>query len=205
MAQPIITLEDIRQELTLRQPLIASAPGKGRASVAMLLTGADDDLHLLFIERAKHPKDPWSGNLAFPGGREDLTDSTTRATAERETREELNFDPAAGQFLGRLDDIEGAFLPVIIACFVYYLPNRPSVRPNHEVASYFWFPITHLLEDHRHISQCLLWHGEERSIRGIDLGRPSCPILWGITYRLVVQLLTRLGQLPEHLNSVLDD
>ncbi|PLX81365.1 MAG: CoA pyrophosphatase [Desulfuromonas sp.] len=205
MAHTTITLNDIERELTRRRPTIASTEEKRRASVAMLLNGTEDDLHLLFIERAKHPEDPWSGNLAFPGGRKDKTDSSTRATAERETVEELDLDPTAGHFLGRLDDIEGAYLPVVIACFVYYLPKCPSIRPNHEVADYFWFPLSGLLDERRHKTRPLFWHGEERTIRGIDLGKPNCPILWGITYRLVIQLLTRLGRLPECLSHVTDD
>ncbi|NNL85157.1 MAG: NUDIX domain-containing protein, partial [Myxococcales bacterium] len=47
---------------------------------------------VLFIERARHPDDPWSGHMALPGGRLDPVDASLRAAAERETREEVGVE-----------------------------------------------------------------------------------------------------------------
>jgi 8-oxo-dGTP pyrophosphatase MutT (NUDIX family) len=64
-------------------------------------------LELLFIQRAVRQGDPWSGHIAFPGGRREDADEGDLGCAVRETQEELGLDlNDEGQFrlLGRLDD-----------------------------------------------------------------------------------------------------
>ena len=70
--------------------------GVRRAAVALIFrAGADGAPELLFIKRAEYPADPWSGQIAFPGGREEPTDGELIQTAVRETREETGLDLAA--------------------------------------------------------------------------------------------------------------
>lgn len=52
------------------------------------------DPEILFIKRAGRVGDRWSGHVAFPGGRRDPPDVDDRATAIRETREEVGLDLA---------------------------------------------------------------------------------------------------------------
>ena len=76
------------------------------AAVALVLREHASDLELLFIQRAKHPKDPWSGHMAFPGGRMDPGDPDGKGAARRETLEELALDlERDGELLGRLSDL----------------------------------------------------------------------------------------------------
>ena len=81
-------------------------PGR-RARVAIALHEGGGSLELLFIERASRDGDPWSGHMAFPGGRVDDTDLGPRAAAERETLEEVGLSLAGAELLGQLDDIHG--------------------------------------------------------------------------------------------------
>jgi len=64
------------------------------AAVALILLTGPAGLEMLFIERARHDDDPWSGNLGFPGGKVEETDDGERQAAERETREEIGLDLA---------------------------------------------------------------------------------------------------------------
>ena len=60
---------------------------------------------VLFIRRAVNSNDPWSGNVALPGGRQDASDNgDDEATAMREAREEVGLDLSADGWdrLGRL-------------------------------------------------------------------------------------------------------
>lgn len=198
----VTRIADLLQQ---RPPRLVTLTEKRPAAVAMVLAGDPGQPQLLFIERARHPQDPWSGNLAFPGGRVDPQDRDQRAAAERETREELGFDLTDERCLGRLDDIAGAYLPVRIACFVYHLAEFPRLQANHEVRSSFWFDFLSLTDLQRHQLTPLQWQGQERRVHAIDLLGPGRPVLWGITYRLVVQLLTRLEMLEPQLVRVADD
>ena len=47
----------------------------------MVLANQPDGPSVLFIERARHPGDPWSGHMAFPGGRVDLVPDLRPAQA----------------------------------------------------------------------------------------------------------------------------
>eukprot|EP00051_Salpingoeca_urceolata_P035835 m.31606 g.31606 ORF g.31606 m.31606 type:complete len:387 (-) comp9787_c0_seq1:49-1209(-) len=77
-----------------------SRPGRGGQG------GGDTDIEVLFIQRKVNEADPWSGNVAFPGGRRDASDKDDCATAEREVLEEVGIDLRNGdfEFAGRLCD-----------------------------------------------------------------------------------------------------
>ena len=81
-----------------------------RAAVALILriggAGARTELHVLLIKRATYVGDPWSGHIAFPGGRHEPSDATLEHTAIREAREEVAIDLSRhGRVLGRMYDV----------------------------------------------------------------------------------------------------
>jgi 8-oxo-dGTP pyrophosphatase MutT (NUDIX family) len=83
-------------------------PTPRRAAVALVLrvpVGAAGP-ELLLVKRAEYPGDPWSGHVAFPGGRAEPDDASPWHTAARETWEETGLDLlAAGRLLGTLDEL----------------------------------------------------------------------------------------------------
>jgi len=194
-------IHDIRSALARHEPATAadaSFPGHKRAAVALLLREGTTGTELFYLLRASHGADPWSGDIGFPGGHIDRTDTTPRAAAERETFEEIGLDLTEAEHLGRLDDIAGAHLPVIVSCFVYHLPSSPPFVLNHEVVETFWFPLTHLTDSDRHITTLVRFREETLRRPGIDLLGPGRRVLWGITYRLTTQFLSLIGhRLPE--------
>lgn len=190
-----MTLADIDVlRRTLRPNGRPTAPGAGaRAAVAAVFRAGDDDLELLFIQRATHDRDPWSGHMALPGGRVDPPDASTRATAERETLEELGLDLTRAISLGSLDDVDGGRVtgrPLIVSAHCYHLEGeRPVLTPNYEVDDVIWVPLATLLDPDRHID-----HLDARSGRrfpGIQLDNPH-QVVWGLTLRLLTDLFGRL-------------
>lgn len=179
--------DDISQRLARTRPVCFPVDDRKPAAVALVLRNHGISPELLFIERAHHPGDPWSGNIGFPGGRRDPVDRSLRHTAERETMEEVGIDLASATLLGRLSDIIGANLPVRVSCFVYGL-NRP-VMPvlSHEVHDAFWFDLQQLSDPQRQITARVSFGGKQLEAPAIDLGLPGKMVLWGITYRLVEQ------------------
>ena len=59
---------EISRRLGHPAPEIRNIPGYRRAAVALILSHTGSGYRMLFIERATHPGDPWSGNIGFPGG-----------------------------------------------------------------------------------------------------------------------------------------
>ena len=85
----------VERALRAHRPLHVSLDVEpSRAAVAILLELRPDDLHLLFIHRAEHENDPWSGHMGFPGGRKDPEDPDLLNTVVREVHEEIGVQRA---------------------------------------------------------------------------------------------------------------
>ena len=53
--------------------------------MAVIFRGLGDDEEVLLIRRAEREGDPWSGQVAFPGGMVNAEDERFEDTARRET------------------------------------------------------------------------------------------------------------------------
>src|SRR5687767_9515898 len=62
------TWDDVRRALASRPSEPVTPALSSRAAVALILRDGKAGIELLFIRRAEHPQDPWSGQMAFPGG-----------------------------------------------------------------------------------------------------------------------------------------
>lgn len=174
------------------RPVLRDIPGHRRAAVAMLLHWQDAGLHMLFIERATHPGDPWSGNIAFPGGKVERDDADSRQAAERETMEELGIDLSRTFYLGRLSDFDGAHMPVLLSCFVYAVAGElPELLINEEVKDAFWVSLDDIVDRQRQGMHTFTFAGDLFESPSITLPYPDKPVLWGLTYRLVQEFLSK--------------
>jgi 8-oxo-dGTP pyrophosphatase MutT (NUDIX family) len=157
-----------------------------RAAVAVVANGDA----LLFIRRAEHPLDPWSGHMAFPGGMVDPGDADPLAAALRETLEEIGLDLSTGaELLGRLSDVKPLSLRASLAIspFVFALAgDGPPLVPNEEVQEAIWIPWS-FFADSRNRST-FFW-----SRNGVPVPMPCYDyegrIVWGLTLRMVDELL----------------
>ena len=186
---------DLAQRISRYQPILVDGEDRVRAAVAVVLRGQDDQAEVLFIVRASRTWDPWSGHMAFPGGRLDPSDEGTREAAERETLEEVGVGLAGGSYLGRLDDLEGR--PerndrMVVSAYVYHMADPEPLRLNHEVREAFWFPVSELLASERHVTYPHATYGGKQ-LPGILVGVPGRHIVWGLTYRFVDVLLSVVG------------
>lgn len=160
------------------------------AAVSVILR-AGDPLDLLLIKRATWDGDPWSGHMAFPGGRWERHDPGLIHTARRETREETGIDlDALGHPLGRLVHVAPASprLPKMrITPFVFAVPEHTEARvASVEVERVHWVPIDVLLAPET---------SAEVQIRFPDFSAkfPSYHVagehVWGLTHRILTSLL----------------
>jgi 8-oxo-dGTP pyrophosphatase MutT (NUDIX family) len=191
-----LAVDEIRRRLADHAPRVI-APTAKHAAVAAVLHDSGSGGDLLFIERAQHPLDPWSGHMAFPGGRVDPGDAGARDAAERETREEVGIDLAGAERLGRLDDVEGAppgFESLVVSAFVYRVDGRVTPTPNYEVRSALWVPLSYLQDPARRVP--FYWPREQSTTHypGILVGEPGRHVVWGLTYRFLEIFFTALGR-----------
>lgn len=169
-----------------------------RAAVAAVFrSGAQEHgggAELLFIQRATKPTDPWSGQMAFPGGRKEPSDPSPRATAMRETIEEVGLDLSASRFVGSLSELDGGRTTrrhVNVSAHAFWLDgDRPSLTLNHEVADVVWVPMNQLADQARYIDYHYPLAGTD--FPGIQLDRDD-QVIWGLTLRFLSDLFRRLN------------
>jgi 8-oxo-dGTP pyrophosphatase MutT (NUDIX family) len=192
-----LTIAEIRRQLAGRSPLLhPSMPEvtRVRAAVAMITRPAERDVEVLFIRRAPFEGDPWSGDIAFPGGRINAPHEPARAAAERETREEVGIDLERADCLGQLDDVIGGSGAVVVSGFVYALPAAVPLRTNHEVASAGWVPLGVLGHPARQLSRTFRYKDRDLRLPALRVFDDDSPPLWGLTYQFVERFMRLVGR-----------
>ena len=87
----------------------------------------------LLIKRADQNGDPWSGQMAIPGGHRE-SGEICEDTVVRETMEETGLSITVNKFLGIYHTLNGH---VSVAAFECSSSTR-EVHPDSEVAKFFW-------------------------------------------------------------------
>ena len=182
-----------RLELALssRQVVEEHDPAARRAAVAILIRlGRAGEPEIFFIQRAAYEGDPWSGQIAFPGGRAEDQDVEIIDTATRETWEETSFDIRTdGTLIGVLDDLRPRTIrlpDVIVRPFVFLMPSPPEPVLSSEVADSFWVPLSVLLDRS-------VWRDTTVVAGGMEMSRFAFHhqgyVIWGMTERILSGLL----------------
>lgn len=173
-----MTLDQIAAKIR-SLPKEAGDAGLQAAVAAIFRPGPE----LLFIEREIRVGDPWSGHMAFPGGRrkegEPLLD-----TAIRETREEIGVDLRPHDFLGALPDVPTHRTGLVVRCYVFALRGEVDPRPQEEVADVVWAPILPMMRGEFSSSYEFLPDGFKDPIT-LPSYRLGERVVWGLTYRML--------------------
>jgi 8-oxo-dGTP pyrophosphatase MutT (NUDIX family) len=183
----------LRQALEAHKPIEVHEPGVRRAAVSLIMRlGAETgEPEMFFIQRAHYETDPWSGQVAFPGGREETSDQSLAFTAIRETWEETALDLARnGEIIGQLHDLRPRTirLPAVIVRPFIALIDAPATKPilSHEVADSFWVPLRALRDDSG-------WRDTIVTAGGIEFTRRAFHhggfVVWGMTERILSDFL----------------
>jgi 8-oxo-dGTP pyrophosphatase MutT (NUDIX family) len=188
------TWDDVRRALASRPSKPVTPALASRAAVALILRDGEAGIELLFIRRAEHPQDPWSGQMAFPGGRAEEGDADLLATAVRETAEEIGLDLArAAEPLGALDEVRAMArmrpMDLTILPFVFRLVTPAEPQPSAEVRSVHWLPLAALLGADLRSTMDYVHDGASLRFPCI---RVDEVVIWGLTYRMLLALGERL-------------
>jgi 8-oxo-dGTP pyrophosphatase MutT (NUDIX family) len=189
------TWDDVRTALAAREPAQVADAAQARAAVAVILRDGTGGIEVLFIRRAEHPQDPWSGQIAFPGGRTEPADADLRTTAIRETQEEIGVDlAAAAELLGGLDEVRAVArlrpMNLTITPFVFRLHEPFEPVLSGEVRSLHWLPLGELLGSARRSTM-------DYAHQGVSMQFPCLRVdelvIWGLTYRMFMSFQERFG------------
>ena len=201
-------IDDIRAALARQSPVPDDEfgpiqTGRNDAAVALLLTGRSRDLSLCLIRRAEKPGDPWSGHVAFPGGRRASDDTDPCVTAERETEEEIGLRPEhrLGQLAPLTIRLSGRKTRLRLFAAVYSMGVPvPAFRCNREVAAAWWIPLAHLWDANHATHLRLSTESVMLSYPAIRL--PNGALLWGISLRVLTLFSDVTGQPLPHLEEI---
>lgn len=161
-----------------------------RAATSLVLHESDTgEVEALFIVRAQRDGDRWSGHVALPGGKRDDGDPDLEATARRETREEVGFEPAPA--FARLPRHRGDGR--IVSTYLHVASSKPHLRlDTREVEEARWVPLAAILDRDRALrfrySGPFVFSGI-----GLDDDPTRGPILWGLTRGTLRAFLQPLG------------
>ncbi|MDI3286775.1 CoA pyrophosphatase [Polyangium sp. 15x6] len=176
-----------------RSTLGGSAPASGAAPP----NPQGHEAEVLLIRRSERQGDPWSGQMAFPGGRREPADPSLYYTALRETEEEIGLDLAQhGRFLARLADVPAVArarrVGMTITPFVFALdePEPPPFQLSAEVAEVIWAPIAPMA---RGQSAARYAYNHEGNVLDMPAFAVEQRIVWGLTYRMLEMLFEVLG------------
>jgi 8-oxo-dGTP pyrophosphatase MutT (NUDIX family) len=138
---PTSIAEPLREHLAARRVVRVEPSGKDApASVLVPLVDRGGETHLWLIRRPEKMR-RHAGQVALPGGKVDPVDVDAKATALRETEEELGFPAKLIDVHGRLDDLNTT-TGFVISPFVGWLREDRAPVPNEaEIARAFCVPL----------------------------------------------------------------
>lgn len=159
-----------------------------RAAVAVVLRPGSVGPELLLIHRATRQGDPWSGDVALPGGMASPIDRSAHDVAARETREEvgLNLLAPVGRLHEQLAFEPRTMRPMPLTPLVYVVPGDTVAQPDgREVVQVRWVPWRDLIDPCKRTRR-------RRTIGPLRLAWPHVDIgdawVWGLTLRVLDDL-----------------
>lgn len=120
------------------------------------------------------------GQVCFPGGTQEPSDSGLLQTALREAQEEIGLEPKDIEIAGELDDMLTFVTDYVISPFVAFIPYPHSLRFNgREVKGTFSVPLSYLMDEANFNQDSYAYEYEGHTI-------------WGATARILRQFVDLL-------------
>jgi 8-oxo-dGTP pyrophosphatase MutT (NUDIX family) len=165
----------------LTERLLKSPDEDADAAVAILIRPTTDDLEVFVVKRAEVNGDPWSGDMAFPGGKKAALDERVLDTAVREVREETSINLKPLKPLGYMKPLTSWVRRTFrVQPVVYLFEGDPPITLNYELTKYMWTPIGGLRKLR-----------SRATVKGFDspVYIIGDDVVWGLTCRMLDQLI----------------
>jgi 8-oxo-dGTP pyrophosphatase MutT (NUDIX family) len=144
---------------------------------------------VILTKRSSHLKHH-PGQIAFPGGKVDATDTGPMAAALRETQEEIGLAPDRVEVIGTLP-VHETVTGFAVTPFVGLIRDAFTPVPEAgEVEEVFTVPLDHVLTPARFAIEKRRWMGVWRKYYAVPYGPYY---IWGATARILRGLAERTG------------
>lgn len=185
---PSSWIVEVRRRLETPAPLrLQASDGRPAAVLVPLYVEAGQLWTVLTRRSDRLPQH--KGQVAFPGGGLEIGEDPW-AAALRESEEEIGIDGAKVLRIGMLDEAETPSGFRIVPC-VGAVPQAMDVDINEdEIAEVFSVPLLAFADVRVAEDRMVKIDGRERMLRIYHVGRHQ---VWGLTARIVMNLLERLG------------
>ncbi len=157
------------------------------AAIAIIVNPKDRGGSVLLIERRERLGDPWSGQIAFPGGHKAPGDRDSLETAIREAGEEVGIELREHTLLGHLPRVRAHTQRMQVVPYVFELKTSVMVRLNEEVSESFWAPLDSLNMLKASKTDVEVEEGK----LSVDAYIYDGHVIWGLTFRIINTLLDR--------------
>jgi len=165
------------------------------AAVAVVLRDGPSEPELLLVKRAVRAGDPWSGDMALPGGRRGTGDVDLLATAIREAHEEVGLVLTRAACRGALTPVvtlarrHARLTPMVVTPIVFVVHGEPALHLNHELAAARWVPLAAFSQRAEKTSRPWRVLGFQLSAPAWQLGDD---VVWGLTHQMLTRLVRAL-------------
>ncbi|MGD8566432.1 MAG: CoA pyrophosphatase [Candidatus Bathyarchaeota archaeon] len=149
------------------------------AAVALMMKPLRNGFKVLFVKRVENSSDPWSGQIAFPGGKHEAKDQNLLQTVIRETFEETGINLLdCCNILGVTKAFRSTRKPELkVLPFIVQLDGEVSIKLNQkELESHIWISLEEL-QNHKGTAEL-----DFGVVPAYKLGKT---IIWGLTYRIL--------------------
>jgi len=182
------------REALLKQSVSLRANSKLAAVMALFYPNKKGDTHLVLIVRKSSPG-VHSGQIGFPGGKPELGDVDLKATAVRETWEEIGVSSDSMHVLCPLTEVYIPPSNFDVFPFVGMTASTPNFkRQPSEVESIIEIPLKDILdESNRGFSLVSTSYGPKVNVPAFNF---EGHIVWGATAMILMEII-------ELLNSIL--
>ena len=165
------------------------------AAVLMGLIERAQGVHVLLTQRASHLRDH-AGQIAFPGGAQDASDSDSWHTACRETLEEIGVPANQLQCIARGHTYTTVSAFVVTPWLAWIDPSSVFSPAASEVDHVFELPLSHLMNPAQHERRSVTTPVGERQFYAIECKDTQGVerFVWGATAAMLRNVYQTLAQ-----------
>ena len=154
------------------------------AAVLVPLVRREAEITVLLTQRTEDMPSH-AGQIAFPGGRRQQEDADAKATALRETEEEVGISRKFVQVIGEVDPYRTGTGYEITPVVGIVTPGFTIHADPREVADVFEVPLSHFLDAQNHRIDSRIYQGRERRFYAMPYGDRY---IWGATAGMLKNL-----------------